>query len=91
VVTELAASLPKVRRRKPLPPGFRLALAQVFYCHLWVAIELFRWFTDTSLFALALIGGWIGLAWVRPGIAPHTVYDVLGCVHRLRQYWRDDN
>jgi hypothetical protein len=87
VSVDLVATLPKTRRRKPLPPGFKVALAQVLWCHAWVVYELFRWF-DAHTTALIVIGVWVGLAWMRPRVG-HTWWDVAGCVHWLRRYWRE--
>lgn len=89
-MTELVARLPRVRRRKPLPPGFKVALAQVLYCHFWIVGEIFRFVTHRGhsgwvLFSMCL---WTTLAWAKPTMRRHVWYDVFGCVHYLYEYWK---
>jgi hypothetical protein len=92
-VTEFAASLPKARRRKPLPPGFKVALAQVLWCHGWFVAMLAAYVLSGELGQLAAVGLWaanVGLAWAKPvPWMPHSTFNIFGCVHWLRRYWRE--
>jgi hypothetical protein len=90
-MTELAASLPKARRRKPLPPGFKIALAQVLWCHGGFIVATVGYAVGgLSFLALALWTANVLAAWMKPVVwMPHEALNIWACVHWLRRYWRE--